>query len=158
MRRCRRADYRGRTWATRGNLWVDRVSSAWLIRRFIDDKAAFAWLADPGDLPRNAVGFDFQQAQFTHAGDLVTFQVLVRKLGLERDRGLAGLGEAVRFLDVGGAPMPEAAGLLAIIEGARADARDDDDLLQRVTPALDALYSGFRSRKAKSGTRRSVAR
>ena len=60
------AKYRGRTWATRRRLWVDRVSSAWLIRRFIDPEAKFRWLAKPSECPKTALGFDFDGATFTH--------------------------------------------------------------------------------------------
>jgi len=65
--------YQGRTWATRRRLWVDRVASAWLIRRFIDKKPRFRWLASPSDCPKSALGFDFDGASFTHVGDRVTF-------------------------------------------------------------------------------------
>src|SRR5207247_10048627 len=61
--------YQGRTWATRRRLWVDRVASAWLIRRFIDRKARFRWLARPSDCPKSALSFDFDGATFTHVGD-----------------------------------------------------------------------------------------
>jgi len=54
------AKYRGRTWATRRQLWVDRVASAWLIRRFIDPEARFNWLAKPADCPKSALGFDLE--------------------------------------------------------------------------------------------------
>jgi len=68
-----RADYQGRVWATRRRLWVDRVASAWLIRRFIDRDARFQWLAKPSDCPKRALGFDFDGATFTHVGDRVSF-------------------------------------------------------------------------------------
>src|ERR1700736_1147070 len=76
IRPLRRDDYQARTWATRQRLWVDRVASAWLIRRFIDPKARFLWLASPEDCPPEALGFDFDGAAFTHVGDRVTFEVL----------------------------------------------------------------------------------
>jgi hypothetical protein len=58
--------YRGRLWATRRRPWVDRLASAWLIRRFIDPEARFLWLAAPADCPPEALGFDFDGATFTH--------------------------------------------------------------------------------------------
>jgi hypothetical protein len=63
-----RKNYRGRTWATRERLWIDRVCSAWLIQRFVDPKAKFLWLKRPKDCPKRAVGFDFDGAEFTHVG------------------------------------------------------------------------------------------
>src|SRR6185437_1038985 len=67
----------GRTWAARERLWIDRVASAWLIRRFIDAKAKFLWLRSVKKVPKQAVGFDFDGAEFTHTGNKVTFEVLL---------------------------------------------------------------------------------
>jgi Chromate resistance exported protein len=71
--------YQGRTWATRRRPWVDRVGSAWLIRRFIDPQARFRWLAKPSNCPKGALGFDFDGASFTHVGDRVTFEKTTRR-------------------------------------------------------------------------------
>jgi hypothetical protein len=138
-----KARYRGRTWATRQHLWVDRVASAWLIRRFIDPKAKFLWLKKPKDCPKAALGFDFDGAEFTHIGARVTFEVLVASFGLEKDRALARLGALVHYLDVGGIPVPEAAGFAAIMAGARAQQANDDKLLQMMGAVLDSLYAGY---------------
>src|SRR2546421_337276 len=113
------AEYQGRTWATRQRLWVDRVASAWLIRRFIDRDARFRWLARPADCPKRALGFDFDGATFTHVGDRVTFQTLLASFGLEDDPALVRLGALVHHLDVGGEPVPEATGFEAVMAGAR---------------------------------------
>jgi hypothetical protein len=138
-----RSDYRGRTWATREHLWIDRVASAWLIRRFIDPKAKFLWLKRVKDCPKRAVGFDFDGAEFTHVASKVTFEVLLSSFGLEQDPGLARLGALVHHLDVGGIPVAEAAGFATITAGARSLQRDDDDLLRAMTPVLDSLYAGY---------------
>jgi hypothetical protein len=74
-------NYQGRLWATRRRPWVDRVASAWLIRRFIDPAARFRWLAKPEDCPKRALGFDFDGAAFTHVGDRVTFETLITEGG-----------------------------------------------------------------------------
>lgn len=81
-------DYQGRTWATRQRMWVDRVASAWLIRRFIDAQARFVWLASPSECPDDALGFDFDGATFTHVGERVTFEVLLASFGLDQDPAL----------------------------------------------------------------------
>lgn len=138
-----RKDYRGRTWATRERMWIDRVCSAWLIRRFIDPKANFIWLKRPKDCPKRALGFDFDGADFTHVDSKVTFEVLLASFGLEEDAALTRLGALVHFLDVGGIPVPEAPGLAAIVSGARALQPDDDALLSRVNPVLDSLYRAY---------------
>jgi hypothetical protein len=137
------AHYQGRTWATRRRLWVDRVASAWLIRRFIDPQAHFLWLDAPADCPPEALGFDFDHATFTHIGDRVTFEVLLASFALEQDRGLMRLGAMVHALDVGGGFVPEAAGFEAMLAGARRHADDDDQLLVAMGAVLDALYAHF---------------
>jgi hypothetical protein len=138
-------DYQGRTWATRQHMWVDRVASAWLIRRFIDRDARFIWLTSPGACPANALGFDFDGAAFTHVGERVTFEVLVVSFGLDKDPALLRLGEIVHALDVGGAPVPEAIGFEAVMAGARERATDDDQLLDEMGRVLDSLYTHFAS-------------
>ena len=138
-----RKDYRGRTWATRDHLWIDRVASAWLIRRFIDPQAKFLWLTRVKDCPRRALGFDFDGAEFTHVDSKVTFEVLVSSFNLEHDVGLVRLGALVHHLDVGGIPIAEAPGFATIMAGARSLQQDDDSLLRAMTPVLDSLYAGY---------------
>ena len=135
--------YRGRTWATREHLWVDRVASAWLIRRFIDRKARFVWLKKPKDCPKAAVGFDFDGAEFSHLGARVTFEVLATSFGLDRDPAIVRLGALVHYLDVGGVVVAEAAGFSTILSGARAMQATDDLLLRNMSIVFDALYRGF---------------
>lgn len=135
--------FQGRTWATRRRLWVDRVASAWLIRRFIDPEAKFKWLARPSDCPKNAVGFDFDGATFTHVGDKVTFETLLASFGLEEDPALTQLAAVVHQLDVGGEPVPEAVGFEAVMSGARERLADDDALLAEMGTVLDSLYAHF---------------
>jgi hypothetical protein len=138
-----RKDYRGRTWATREHLWIDRVASAWLIRRFIDPKAKLLWLKRVKDCPKSAVGFDFDGAEFTHMDSKVTFEVLLSSFNLEHDAGLARLGALVHHLDVGGIPIAEGPGLATIMAGARSLQQDDDALLKAISPVLDNLYAGY---------------
>ena len=145
-----RKDYRGRTWATREHLWIDRVCSAWLIRRFIDPKAKFLWLKRPKDRSKRAVGFDFDGAEFSHVDAKVTFEVLLMSFGLDRDPGLVRLAGLVHHLDVGGIPVAEAAGFAAIMAGARVLQQDDDLLLKSIAPVLDCLYATYSESKSGS--------
>jgi hypothetical protein len=135
--------FQGRTWATRRRLWVDRVASAWLIRRFIDREARFRWLAKPSECPKSALGFDFDGATFTHVGDRVTFEVLMASFGLAGDAALMRLAAMVHLLDVGGEPVPEAHGFEAVLAGARERLPDDDALLAEMSTVLDSLYAHF---------------
>jgi hypothetical protein len=140
-------EFQGRTWATREHMWIDRVCSAWLIRRFIDPKAKFIWLKDIKKKPRQALGLDFDGAEFTHVDSKVTFEVLLASFGLDQDLALARLGSLVHYLDVGGIPVAEAAGFAAIVAGARAIQTDDQSLLNSVTPMLDSLYQNYSQEK-----------
>jgi hypothetical protein len=139
--------YQKRTWATRKAPWVDRLASAWLIKRFIDRDARFAWIERPSECPKNAVGFDFDGAEFTHVGKRVTFEVLLSSFGLETDPALASIGAAVHFLDVGGIPVADAKGLETMLKGARENARSDDVLLADAMRTFDLLYSAYRANR-----------
>ena len=146
-RRSRRLDlarYRKRTWATRRRPWVDRLASAWLIKRFIDRDARFLWIARPSECPKNAVGFDFDGAEFTHVGNRVTFEVLLASFDLQGDAALVSIGAAVHFLDAGGIPVPDAKGLETMLKGAREKTQSDDALLAEAMRTLDLLYAAYR--------------
>lgn len=137
------AGYQKRLWATRARPWVDRVASAWLIRRFIDPAACFIWLTDVHACPVEALGFDFDGATFSHIGERVTFEVLLVSFGFEHDPALARLGELVHALDVGGSVVPEGVGFEAVLGGARSRIADDDLLLADISNVLDSLYTHF---------------
>ena len=141
------ADYQDRTWATRRSIGIDRLCSAWLIRRFIDPQSHFVWMTDPGiEFPRDAVGFDFDGAAFTHVGDRVTFEVLLASFDLEDNPPLIRLVALVHYLDIGGVPVPEAAGMATLLEGVREGCHMDDDcLLEQAMPILDAFYRALQS-------------
>lgn len=134
--------FQNRLWATRRNLWVDRLASAWLIRRFIDPQARFHWLPQPQACPPDALGFDFDGARFSHLGRRVTFETLLASFGLEGDAALKRLGALVHTLDVGGA-APEAAGFEAMLKGLKSRITDDDQLLIEGGQLLDDLYAAF---------------
>jgi len=138
-----RARYARRIWATRRGLWVDRVACAWLVRRFIDPEARFVWLAKPTEIPRRAVGFDFDGAEFTHVAGRVTFEVLVSSFELNRDAALVAMGAIVHALDAGGAPVEAAAGIELVLKGLRQTYVDDDEFLCAASAAFDALYAAL---------------
>jgi hypothetical protein len=143
VRRLDRMAFQGRRWATRKRPWMDRLASAWLIGRFIDPAARFVWLERPEDCPEDAVGFDFDGADFTHVGNRVTFEVLLASFGLEGDPRLARIAALVHYLDVGGIPVPEAAGLELVLSGARQQCGNDDALLAEAGKTFDFLYSAL---------------
>ncbi len=137
-----REDYQRRVWATRKRPWVDRLACAWLIRRFIDPHAQFLWLESPDQCPTDALGFDFDGADFTHVGDKVSFEVLLTSFGLQQPE-LLRLGSLVHYLDVGGVQPLEAGGLEQILWGLRNSITDDDKLIAAADGVFDALLAAF---------------
>ena len=89
------------------------------------------WLADRPTPPRGALGFDFDGARFTHVGARVSFEVLLASFGLDTDTRLQRIAGAVHYLDAGGIPVPEAAGLESVLGGLRELHADDDQLAGR---------------------------
>jgi hypothetical protein len=148
VRRLDLARYRDRTWATRKELWVDRLASAWLIKRFIDRNAKFVWIERPRDRPKGSIGFDFDGAQFTHVDGRVTFEVLLASFGLDDDPALAAIGHAVHFLDIGGIPVADAKGLETMLRGIQARTRYDDERALEAMKVFDLLYSAYAQAKA----------
>jgi hypothetical protein len=136
------ADYRGRIWATRQRPWVDRLASAWLIRRYVDPQAHILWLAHPADCPPDALAFDFDGATFSHVGSRVTFEVLAASFGLEQP-AITRLGLLVHYLDVGGVQPPEAAGVESVLNGLRENIANDDQLLLAASAVFDGLLTNF---------------
>jgi hypothetical protein len=149
IQRLDKASYQGRLWATRKHMWVDRMASAWLIRRFVDPQARFRWLSKPEDCPKKALGFDFDGAAFTHMGNRVTFEVLMMSFGLEDDAALQRIGAVVHYLDAGGIPVPEAAGLEAVLGGLRSGAKNDDALLEAASAVFDGLHANFSEKESR---------
>lgn len=140
-------DYQGRTWATRKRPWVDRLATAWLVQRFVDKAPRFVWLVDPKKCPKSALGFDFDGARFTHVGDKVTFEVVAQTFGLDEDAALKRLGQLVHYIDIGGIPVDEAAGVEMLVRGLQAQHGNDDALLAASCAFFDTLYAALRLAK-----------
>jgi hypothetical protein len=137
------AAFRGRIWATRARPWIDRLASAWLIRRCIDPDARFRWVAGAADCRPGWIGFDFDGARFSHGDRRVTFETLLTSFGLDADPTLRRVAELVHFLDVGGTPVREASGIEAALSGLRDHLGDDDTLLDAACAVFDGLRKSF---------------
>ncbi len=140
---------RGRTWVTRKGVWVDRIASAWLIRRFIDPKAKFRFVAERS--PRRdarELRFDMFDGEFTHEGDRCTFEVLLERFRLD-DPALVAIGEIVHDLDLKDAKFrrDEAGGLEKVLAGIALAQKDDRARVERGSALLDDLHLCF-TRKA----------
>jgi hypothetical protein len=135
----------GHVWVTRREVHVDRIGSAWLIRRFIDPQATFKFVPAKGYRPRpGELRFDMFEAEFTHEGDRCTFEVLLQKASLDQP-ALTAISEIVHDIDLkdGKFARAEAAGIAALIDSlARADI-SDQERVDRGGQLFDNLYDLF---------------
>lgn len=143
--RWKQSDVQGRTWVTRKGIHVDRIASAWLIREFIDPEARFKFVPAKGYEPEaGELRFDMYDAEFTHDGDLCTFEVLIRDFALSA-ASLRAIAEIVHAIDlnVEEPPRPETIGIAHALEGIVRRHAGDDERLQdgaALFAALDAYY------------------
>ncbi len=137
-----------RRWMTRPGVRVDRMASAWLIRRFIDPAATFVFAKAGDPVPEEVVRFDMYDGEFTHDGDLCTFEVLLRRAVQSRDRGLTAIAEMVHDLDVKDDKYqrPETAGLAAMLEGIVARHPEDLARIAESATLFDSMYQHFKTK------------
>jgi hypothetical protein len=138
--------FRGRTWVTRKGVYVDRIACAWLIRRFIDPDASFRFVSERGYRPKTGeLRFDMFEGEFTHEGDLCSFEVLIRHFAV-RDKALAEIGKIIHDLDLKEAKFrrPETPGISALLDGIVASRKPDEARLDRGSALFDDLYEHFR--------------
>ena len=139
------AELRGLTWVTRPEVHVDRIATAWLVRRFVDPKARFRFAAVPVRRRAGEITFDLPEGDVTHEGDRCTFQVLLGRLGLE-DAALRRIGEIVADIDLKEARHghPETPGIERLVSGIAARHARDAERLERGGAIFDALYAALR--------------
>ena len=132
---------RGRSWVTRPRPHVDRVASAWLIKRFIDPQAVFVF-ATPAEFPPDAIPFDAPGVELSHQGEDCTFETLVKRARL-RDRRIARLAELVHEADLrdGKFPNDEARGIDVAIRALLAASPDDHRVLEQGMAMFEGLYA-----------------
>ena len=133
-------------WVTRERPKIDRIACPWLIRRFVDPGAEFLYVPAPEvKATGHAIPFDVDGVEFTHEGELCSFDAFVRKFNLGRDAALTKLARIVRAADTGRLDLaPQAAGLLAVSLGLSLLYRDDHQMLERGMTVYDALYAWCR--------------
>jgi hypothetical protein len=137
---------RGHVWVTRSDVFIDRIASAWLIRRFIDPKATFKFSTSASYRPKpGEVRFDMYEAEYTHEGDRCTFETLLERSGL-RDRALRAIGEIVHDIDCKDAKFSreEAPGIAALMRGLTRAHPSDSARVEHGTIAMDQLYASLR--------------
>jgi hypothetical protein len=139
------SQFQGRVWVTRARPYIDRLGSAWLIQRYIDPRARFRFLlaGQTANLEQGEVPFDMALGEFTHKGELITFEVLIRDFALH-DPALGKLSELVKAIDVQEGDLPEDAALLkTLVDGLVTLAGDDQQLLEKARLLFDALHAGY---------------
>jgi len=132
-----------RIWATRRPPWADRLACAWLIRRFVDPEGSVVWLDKTQEIHPHSVGFAFEGARFCNSASQVTYEVMLRQFGLSKNAALAKIGAIVHFLEVRDTPVPEAAGVQTLLQGAARRSANDDELLAEVEKTFDLLYEAY---------------
>jgi hypothetical protein len=152
------AQYKGRLWVTRPRPGVDRMSSAWLIRRFIDPAASFDFVTDARNAPPGAVPFDMYGTGFSHDADRCTFETLTTRFAIN-DQAVSRLGKIVHDLDLkdGKHGAPETVTLGAAIDGLQMSCGDDRQLLDQGIILFEAMYRSF-SQQARPPRPRVVAK
>ena len=139
-----RADYQRKHWITRRNMHIDRLASAWLIKRFIDGRPRFSFVAENEKI-QGGIHFDMFEAEFTHVGEDCTFETLLNRFGLAENPALREIAEIVHDIDLKDTKFNrlEAVGLDVTVRGLSKMLNDDRKLLGQCTVIFDGLYEQF---------------
>jgi hypothetical protein len=150
-----REDFRKRTWITRPRPGIDRMASAWLIKRFIAPDARFSFASPQAALRNGHVPFDMPDVEFGHHGAHCTFETLMQRFAIT-DPAVTAVSHVVHDLDLKETryAMPEGAAINRIVDGLRAAYADDHQLLERGMEVIDALYRSFASDATRRNGRR----
>ncbi|MBM3566635.1 MAG: sulfurtransferase [Alphaproteobacteria bacterium] len=146
---------KGSVWITRERPKIDRIACPWLVRRFHDSGATFLYVPSEWVIPESessgAIPYDIPGVEFSHDGELCSFDVMLRRLGLGENQALADVALVVRGADTGRLDLaPEAAGLLAISVGLSALFPDDQEMLGHGMTVYDALYMRFTNARGET--------
>ena len=142
-------DLQGKTWVTRKGIYVDRMASAWFVRRFIDPDARFKFVPPKGYQPLpGELRFDMFEAEFTHEGDRCTLEILIERTGLN-DPAVGRIAEIVHDIDLKDSKFgrQETLGIEQLIAGIAMAHKDDEIRLARGSAVLDDLYEYFKRKR-----------
>jgi hypothetical protein len=137
-------ELRGKTWVTRPGVKIDRMASAWFIRRFVDPKARFRFADPAAPKKEGELRFDMTGGDFTHEEDRCTFETLIGRVGLP-DKGVRAIAEIVHDLDLKDAKYgrAEAAGVRMMLEGLMSRTENDDERIDRALVIFDDLHEAL---------------
>jgi hypothetical protein len=140
----RHKDYSGKTWVTRKKPFVDRMASAWIIKKFIDKKAVFRFIdeRERENVDKDSVTYDIREGEITHIGEMCTFEVLVKSFGI-KDKRVKDIAELVHQIDMKDDrySSPEARGIEEILLGIRKTAKGDLEALEKGIAVFEMLYA-----------------
>jgi hypothetical protein len=139
-------DLTGKTWVTRENVYVDRIACAWLIRRFIDPAARFKFVSSKKYKPQpNELRFDMFDAEYTHDGDLCSFEVMIRRCGLDQ-KLFTPLAEIVHDIDLKEEKFgrPETAGIKMLFSAIVTAHPKDEERIEIGGKILDDLFEHYK--------------
>lgn len=139
-------DYRGKIWVTRSRPFVDRMASAWLIKRFIDPEATFKFIKQDKMVSRERdfIGFDISGGEFSHLGDMCTFEILMKSFKLS-DKRLKKIASIVHEIDIKDekAKVPESKGIELLLTAIRKTSKSDEEALNRGMEIFEMLYQSI---------------
>jgi hypothetical protein len=150
-----RDQMRGRTWVTRTGIHVDRIGSAWLIRRLIDPDAHFKYVSPKGYVPLDGeLRFDMFEAEYSHEGDRCTFETLLDRFDLRGEAGLVAVAEVVHDIDLKETKFdrPETVGFAACLVGLCRRHRDDAERLAHGGELFENLLAHFAAKKERGSS------
>ena len=136
------SELKDKTWVTRKGIYVDRIASAWFVRRFVDPGARFKFVPAKGYKPLpGEIRFDMFEAEFTHEGDRCTLEILIERMGIN-DPGVCRIAEVVHDIDLKDSKFgrQETAGIEQVIAGIAMAHKDDEARLARGSAVFDDLY------------------
>jgi hypothetical protein len=142
-------EFQNKRWVTRKGLHIDRISSGWLIKRFIDKGASFSFVGED-DVVKNDVGFDIYNTEFSHHGEYCTFETLLKSFNI-KDPVLVEIAQIVHDIDLKDDKFgrKEAEGINQIIVGLSQKLDNDKKLLERGIEIFDSLYQYYSSKKRR---------
>jgi len=145
-------EYQARRWVTRRNMHVDRLASAWLVKRFVDKRPRFHFV-DEGEPIEDGIHFDMAGGEFTHEGEDCTFETMVRRFGLDADPALRAIAEIVHDVDLRDSKFKrlETTGFAAVVDGLVEAFPDDRERLDRCGAVFEGLYALYGKRPATRG-------
>ena len=142
-------ELKAKVWVTRKNVFVDRIACGWLIRRFVDQAATFKYVdSDTHTRGPGEIRFDMYEGEYTHEGNHCTFEVMVRRLGIQ-DQGLNALAEVIHDIDLkdNRYDRGETNGLSALLTGLAASEPDDEKRMARGAQLMENLYAFYQRQK-----------